>query len=110
MAVAKILVPARELGSSKPPSPTRTCAGIAARMLSKAATDAQMGIEREVNRKRAQYTASRILDERVRACFDSFNSAVDTDRGFSGNSAIYGLPQMDLKLRFPWCRDEHIAL
>ena len=110
MAAAKILVPDRERGSSRPQRATKTCAGLAARMPSKAATDTQMGIEEEVNRKQGQYSASRTPDARVRARFDSFDSAVDSGSRFLEISANYGLAQMELKLRFPCCKAEHTAL
>ena len=76
----------------------------------KAATDTRMGIEEEVNRTRGQYSASRTPDKRVRGCFDSFDSAVDTGPRFLGISANYGPPQMDLKLRSPYCKAEHSSL
>jgi len=79
-------------------------------MPSKLATDTQMGIEKVVNRKRGQYTASRIPDKRVKARFDTFDSAVDTGRRFLGNSVNYGLAQMDLKLRSPYCKAEETSL
>ena len=79
-------------------------------MPSKAATDTQMGIEEEVNRKRGQYSASWTPDARVRARFDSFDSTVDNDPRFLGISANYGLAQMDLKLRSPYCKAEHSSL
>jgi len=79
-------------------------------MPSKAATDTQMGIEEEVNRKQGQYSPSRTPDARVRARFDSFDSTVDSGPRFLGISANYGLAQMDLKLRFPYCKVGHIAL
>jgi len=46
--------------------------------------------------------ASRTPDKRVKARFDTFDSADDTGRHFVGNSANYGLAQMELKLRFPY--------
>jgi len=54
--------------------------------------------------------ASRTPDKRVKARFDTFDSAVDTGRRFLGNSANYGLAQMDLKLRSPYCKAEHTSL
>jgi len=54
--------------------------------------------------------ASRTPDECVRGCFDSFDSVIDTGPRFLGISANYGPAQMDLKLRFPYCKVEHIAL
>jgi len=46
--------------------------------------------------------ASRTPDKRVKARFDTFDSAVDNGRRFLGNSANYDLAQMELKLRFPY--------
>ena len=71
-------------------------------MRSKMATTNQMGTEKEVHRRRGQYMASRTPDKRVKARFDTFDSADDTGRHFVGNSANYGLAQMELKLRFPY--------
>ena len=51
--------------------------------------------------------ASRTPDKRVKARFDSFDSAVDSGQRFLGKPVNYGLAQMDLKLRFPNCKAEH---
>ena len=60
------------------------------------------GNRTKVHRRRGQYMASRTPDKRVKARFDTFDSAVDNGRRFLGNSANYDLAQMELKLRFPY--------
>ena len=79
-------------------------------MCSKMTTTNQVRREKEVHRRRGQYTASRTLDKRVKARFDTFDSAVDTGPRFLGISANYGPAQMDLKLRSPYCKAEHSSL